>query len=163
MPEVIHILLGEKDHPLLELLQQWVRRHAGTNGILKDKERFDFSDKSFDIPIFPADDSLVELSVLEVYNHLKRHHFESGQRYTIPLEHAEVCARILFRVVLARDYLGCNSLHDGEVYNLSRTLSSNEFDATPIGDIALRGRLRFIPSVHERAFNASLVTLSDRE
>ncbi|KAJ3519178.1 hypothetical protein NMY22_g13323 [Coprinellus aureogranulatus] len=164
IPEVIKIVTQQKSHPLLELLNKWLDKFGGINRRLNDRDRSRLVRDSFYIPLFPGDESIVEPSVLKVYEAVREHMLRptDGVR-PLALFDMEACARILLRVVAARHYLGCDPCHDLEMFELSRTLTADEHLLTLEHDFALRGRLKLLQSVHEKAFEASLTVLADQE
>ncbi|KAJ3517777.1 hypothetical protein NMY22_g13888 [Coprinellus aureogranulatus] len=165
VPEIIKIVTGGKPHPMLELLEQWIDKYGGINRRLTDRNRSRLVRDSFFIPIFPGDESLVEPFVLKVYEAVREHTLKPTPDGIRPLAlfDMETCARILLRVVAARHYLGRDPCHDLEIFQLSRTLTADEYRLTLEEDITLRGSLRRVPSVHEKAFESSLTVLADQQ
>ena len=157
-PVILQVAERHIPHPLIDILDLHIWRSKTPR--LSEHVLYQFF-LSFNIPIFPADAEVLEGLVGDTWSTFKHNADLAGQKCPIPAEQAEVCMRILFLLVAARHYLGCDALHDAEVFQLAWSPQGDELESVPhLKDSkAIHGRLEALLSVHERAFNACLPAL----
>ncbi|KAJ2933925.1 hypothetical protein H1R20_g3175, partial [Candolleomyces eurysporus] len=155
-PVVFDIARGARDHPACDLLFEWVQEGRGQGATLAERIRAtEFSRTRFHLPVLPGDGVVVEEFVLRIWKAVDASSEQNNADPSKPLlifELVEIVSRVLFLLVAVRVYLGCEPLHDAEVYDLCRRLTPAELAETPATATALRGRLCEHLSVHEKAY-----------
>ncbi|KAG2004142.1 hypothetical protein CC2G_002734 [Coprinopsis cinerea AmutBmut pab1-1] len=154
LPAVVSVVRGDRFHPVSRLMEQHMAKLPGTASTLSRNNHVVEFRSLFSLPVFPGHRNLIEHFLREV-NILEK----IGDKRNP--DEADTAAVVLMELVVLRQYFGVNSSHDGEIYELSRWLTQDEYDKSLPENVTLRGRLVRQLTDHEKAFNSINPTSPD--
>lgn len=145
---VLEILLGERDHPIVNLYNTWIKNRPRSIKLIL-QHHFNFS-RQFSPSILPGDDSLIEPFLLYLRHDVK------DSKVLVESHWIDIVGNILFRLAILRTYLGRKPCDDDQIFYLAYTGGSPD-NITPddIFSEAKRGSIDRILTIPEKAVAAS--------
>jgi len=130
---ILQILRRQKDHPIMEVYDDWKLATIRSHRILLKAAYDQFEHSSafehlFNIPLLPADRSLIQLFIVKLDLALKLHPDDKIRCHT------SVLGYVLFGLVVLRVYLGRNPSDNIQIYWLARQLPEEETNKIMMDD-----------------------------